>query len=62
MGISPEEIDRRVKEAYDTGILEGTLLAKEANERSSTITGWKMAGMQILCAVLFIVAAFSTFS
>ena len=51
MTISAEEIDRRVKEAYSTGILEGTLLAKEANERTATITGWKMTGMQILCAV-----------
>ena len=29
--MSPKEIDRRVREAYDTGYLEGVLFSNDAN-------------------------------
>lgn len=34
--MDPKEIDRRVREAYDTGYLEGVLMAKEANGKALT--------------------------
>lgn len=58
MTISAEEIDQRVREAYDTGLLEGTLLAKEANQRALNTAKLGLAAMSLLCLVIVAITVF----
>ena len=59
MALSPEEIDQRVREAYDTGLLEGTLRTKEANQWSLDKARWGNGIMSFLLVIAIAVAAFA---
>lgn len=59
MTVSAEEIDQRVREAYDTGLLEGTLLAKKANQRALDLSRWKLVAVSLLCLVIVAVTVFT---
>ena len=58
--LSPKEIDQKVREAHDTGYLEGVLLAKEANATALNRARLGTSVIGVVAVVLFSILVYVT--